>query len=212
MKKGVEHVNSHHYKNGTHGRALRFDPRTAVRTAQVFCSKCDAIGHLNIVNLPPPNVIDKKFVQKGWEIDPNVCPTCVETKVQAKKEQKMATAKPNGALAEDPVLKAVSANTHKAQAKMHQLLCTYFDEEEGTFSPGWNDERIAKESGMALAHVTDVREQGYGPLKEPEEVTLLKNDIKALNDLIVESLANAQKEVNALNARVTELTKKLGFK
>lgn len=208
----MEHSHNHHYKNGAYGRSLQFDMRTSVRTARMTCSECDTTGSVRLVSLLPPEVIDKKFVQKGWELDPNVCPNCVGKKVKAKKEQKMATAKPNGALAEDPVLKAVSANTHKAQAKMHQLLCTYFDEEEGTFSPGWNDERIAKESGMALTHVIDVREQGYGPLKEPEEVTKLKSDIKALNDLVVESLTNAQKEVNALNARVTELTKKLGFK
>lgn len=212
MKKGIEHVNSHHYKNGTHGRALRFDPRTAVRTAQIFCSECDEVGYMNIVNLMPPNVIDKKFVQKGWETDPNICPNCVEKKVKAKKEQKMATAKPNGALAENPVLKAVSADTHKATAKMHQLLSTYFDGDEGTFSPGWNDERIAKESGMAVSHVADVREIAYGLLKEPEEVTQLRSDIKALHDLISETLVTAQKEVNALNTRVAEITKKLGLK
>lgn len=208
----MEHSHNHHYKNGTYGRSLHFDARTTVRTAQLACSNCGESGAVRIVSLLPPEVIDKKFVQKGWELDPNVCPDCIEKKTKAKKELKMATAKPNGALSDNPVLKAVSADTHKATAKMHQLLSTYFDADEGTFSPGWNDERIAKESGLSLAHVTDVRNIAYAELKEPEEVTQLKNDIKALNDLIVESLANAQKEVTALNARVTELTKKLGLK
>lgn len=124
----------------------------------------------------------------------------------------MATAKPNGALADNPVLKAVSADTHRAQAKMHQLLSTYFDIDEGTFSPGWNDERVAKESGMAVAHVTDVRNIAYGELKEPEEIVALRSDIKTLQELVSETLVTAQKEVNALNARVNDIIKKLGIK
>lgn len=209
----MDHYHNHYYKLGLRGRSLRYDPITAARFAQAECSECKEVGSIRMGNLLPPDVTDKKFTQKGWELDPNFCPTCVEKKVKAKKEQKMATAaKTNGTLADNPVLKAVSADTHKATAKMHQLLSTYFDADEGTFSPGWNDERVAKESGMSLAHVTDVREIAYGTLKEPEEVTQLKSDIKALNDLITESLVNAQKEVYALNARVTELTKKLGFK
>lgn len=208
----MEHHHSHYYKLGTRGRSLTYDPRTNVREGQITCGECEAVGSIRLVSILPPDVIDKKFTQKGWEVDPNICPICIDKKTKSKKEQKMTTAKSNGALAEDPVLKAVSANTHKAQAKMHQLLSTYFDEEEGTFSPGWNDERVAKESGMALAHVTDVREVAYGPLKEPEEVTQLKNDIKALSDLITESLAGAQKEVNALNTRVADIIKKLGIK
>lgn len=208
----MEHHHNHHYKNGAYGRSLHYDPRSTVRTAKLTCSECAAVGDVRLVSLMPPDVIDKKFIQKGWQVDPNVCPTCVSEKVKAKKEQKMAMAKPNGSLADNPVLKSVSADTHRAQAKMHQLLSTYFDVDEGTFSPGWNDERIAKESGLSLAHVTDVRNIAYAELKEPEEVTKLKSDIQTLNDLIVESLANAQKEVNALNARVAEITKKLGIK
>ena len=40
----------------------------------------------------------------------------------------------------------------------------------------------------------------------------LKKDIKALNDLISETLISAQKEVNALNKRVDDVRAKFGFK
>ena len=163
-------------------------------------------------------MLDKKFAQKGWELDPNVCPTCVikrkKARAVAKKEQtKMnTTTKTAGTLSDNPVLKAVSADTHKATAKMHQLLSIHFDADEGRFSEGWNDERISKESGISVVHVTEVRNIAYGELKEPEEITALRNEIKSLNELISETLVTAQKEVNALNKRVNEICTKLGIK
>lgn len=208
----------HTYKAGVRGRSLHVDPCTGTRSGRIVCSECGEIGNVNFTNLPPPEMFDKKFVQKQWELDPNICPTCVikrkKAKAAAKKEQaKMNTnTKPAGTLSNDPVLKAVSADTHKATAKMHQLLSTYFDSDEGRFSEGWDDERISKESGISLTHVAEVRSIAYGELKEPEEITLLRKDIKSLNDLIGETLVAAQKEVNALNKRVAEVCAKLGIK
>lgn len=212
----MEHT--HTYKEGARGRSLHVDPRGGSRCGRVACSICAEVGAVNFTSLPPPEMLDKKFVQKGWELDPNVCPTCVvkrkKAKAAAKKEQqKMTTsAKPAGTLSDNPVLKAVSADTHKATAKMHQLLSVHFDADEGRFSEGWNDERISKESGIALTHVAEVRNIAYGELREPEEITALRKDIKSLNELVSETLITAQKEVNALNNRIAEITKKLGLK
>lgn len=209
---------THTYKHAMRGRSLRTDPRAGTRSGCIICSECGDVGCTNFTSLPPPEMLDKKFAQKGWELDPNVCPTCVikrkTAKAAAKKEQtKMPTnTKPNGTLSDDPVLKAVSADTHKATAKMHQLLSLHFDADEGKFADGWNDERISKESGISLTHVAEVRVIAYGEIKEPEEVTALRNDIKALNELITETLVTAQKEVNALNNRVADIVKKLGIK
>lgn len=213
----------HTYKLGLRGRAFKIDPASGQKAATICCSLCDAVGVLPLHSLMPPEIIDKKFVQKGWELDPNTCPDCVVKRERAKaaakaakKEQRIMNAvtntKPAGALADNPALKAVSVDLHKATAKMHQLLAINFDSDEGRYAEGWDDERIAKESGMSPAHVTEVRNVAYGELKEPEEITSLRNDIKALHDLINETLITAQKEVNALNNRIAEITKKLGIK
>jgi hypothetical protein len=214
---------THTYKLGLRGRSFRIDPRNGSKHADIACSACGEKGTINLTALPPPEIIDKKLVQRGWELDPNVCPDCVTKKKRAKaaareaikKEQKtmnVATTKPVGPLADNPALKAVSADLHKATAKMHQLLAIHFDVDEGRFAEGWNDERIAKESGIVPVHVTEVRNVAYGELKEPEEIATLRRDIKALNELITETLVAAQKEVNLLNNRVTEINKKLGIK
>jgi len=212
---------SHTYKEALRGRTLFVDPRGGTRCGRMICAECGEVGSVNFTTLPPPEMLDKKFVQKGWEVDPNTCPSCVvkkkTAKALAKKEQKAmnaitTNAKPNGTLSDNPVLKAVSADTHKATAKMHQMLGTHFDVDTGLYAEGWNDERVSKESGISTTHVTEVRNIAYGELKEPEEITLLRKEIKSLNDLIGETLIAAQKEVNALNKRVTELCTKLGIK
>lgn len=209
---------THTYKYGQRGRSFIVDGRTGVKSARLTCSDCGTVGAMNVKALPPPELIDKKFVQKGWELDPNVCPSCVQqhkqTKALAKKEHKIVntTSNQNSTLGDNPVLKAMSTDTLKATAKMHQLLTMNFDADEGHYVEGWDDERIAKESGMSIAHVTEVRNLAYGELKEPEEITKLRADIKSLNELISETLVAAQKEVNALNNRANEITKKLGIK
>lgn len=210
---------SHTYKQGARGRSIHVDPRGGTRFARMICAECGEVGNVNFTSLPPPELLDKKFVQKGWELDPNTCPSCIikrkTAKALAKKEQKTMTTthtKPNGTLADNPVLKAVSADTHKATAKMHQLLSLHFDIDEGKYAEGWNDERVSKESGISTIHITEVRNIAYGEIKEPEEITLLRNEIKSLNDLIGETLVAAQKEVNVLNKRVAELCTKMGVK
>jgi hypothetical protein len=212
--------NIHAYKLGERGRDLKVDLVNGTRQARMTCSHCNKPGGVNIIKLLPPDIIDKKFVQKGWKIDPHVCPECVanEKKARAvtKKERQevnnVTPNKPNGTLATNPVLKAVSVDTHKATAKLHQLLVLNFDPDDGCYAEGWSDERVSKESGLSLAHVAEVRNIAYGELKEPEEIAALRKDIKALNDLIGETLVAAQKEVNALNKRVSEICIKLGVK
>jgi hypothetical protein len=209
---------THMYKHNERGRSFSADGRTGIKTARVTCKDCGNIGSMTVKALPPPELLDKKFVQKGWELDPNVCPECIirnkQAKIAAKKErQEMNTmTKPAGTLSDNPVLKTVSTDTHKAQAKMHQLLTMHFDGDAGIYGEGWNDERIAKESGISVTYVTEVRGIAYGDLKEPEEIASLRADIKSLHELISETLIAAQKEVNALNNRVAEINKKLGLK
>ena len=217
---------THIYKERVRGRSLVLNPRQGTKAAHVTCSQCGGGSSFRCMTLPPPEILDKKFVQRGWSLDPNICPTCKgatrKAKAEAKAEVRASRPAQNtieehnevitGTLAENPTLKAVSIDAHKATAKMHQLLNLHFDGETGKFTDGWNDERISKESGMSITHVAEVRSVAYGDLKEPEELTSLRNDIKALHDLITETLIAAQKEVNALNNRAADIAKKLGVK
>lgn len=209
---------AHTYKNGERGRFLSADARTGVRVARIICKECSFEGSVNLKTLAPPVMINKKFVQKGWELDPNVCPDCVTkkklAKAVAKKEQLTmnTNTKPNGALAENPILKAVSADTHRATAKMHQLLTMHFDPDKGAYEDSWNDERISKESGISVTHVGEVRTIAYGDIREPQEISKLRTDIAKVEKDLTEMLAMAQKEVADLQKQLVEVTKKMGIK
>lgn len=130
-------------------------------------------------------------------------------------------------LADNDVLRAVSAETHKAAATMHKLLAEHFDGEEGRYAMGWSDERIANDTGLSVTHVSDVRDIAYGALKTPDAIAEAKADIKALSDLFVEMMAAAdkrhdeemdrieadiKKEVAAIQQRLADAAKALGFK
>lgn len=196
----------HPYKEFKLGRGIIFDGRTRTRTATIKCNYCAEVGELNMRSLLPPEVLDKKFHQKGWALDPNSCPNC-NTKNQKEKPEVS-----NTTMSENPILRAVSADTHKATARMHQMLANYFDEAKGVFADGWGDERIAKETGLAAAHVAEVRSVAYGDIKEPEEITKLRADLNKIDKDLTEMLAMAQKEVTDLKKQLAELTKKLGVK
>lgn len=59
----------------------------------------------------------------------------------------------------------------RAERLMYQLIDDHYDGETHLFDEGWNDERIAKESSVALARVRACREALYG---KPVSVELLK--------------------------------------
>jgi hypothetical protein len=230
----------HAYKEAINHRSLYIDRASREKYAHVHCSKCQATGQLHMKAILPPEIIDKKFLQKGWELDPHVCPSCQEvrrttrTKARAtlhtgttldhrgaasvvepnqapipEKEQSTMATNAN-TLAEQ--LKPVSATAHKATAKLHRLLGTHFDGEEGRYETGWDDARVASEAGLAPQYVAEVREIAYGTLKEPAELAALRADINSLKELVNETLVNAQREVNALVARADALAKSLGIK
>ena len=66
------------------GRAFHADPRSGTKLAQITCADCGTTGTINVSSLPPPEALDKKFAQRGWELDPNVCPDCVVKRKRAK--------------------------------------------------------------------------------------------------------------------------------
>lgn len=76
---------AHSYKLATHGRAIQVDPKEKTRFAKIICEPCGFVGKVMMTTIMPPEIIDKKFVQRGWELDPHVCPSCVMARDKAKR-------------------------------------------------------------------------------------------------------------------------------
>lgn len=62
----------------------------------------------------------------------------------------------------------------------HGLIELSFDIGKGCYKEGYSDERIANETGAALAWVKQRREEEFGPLKQPAEIAELHAEIEAI--------------------------------
>ena len=224
---------SHTYKEGKQGRGFVLHRGVGRNEVTLACSErgCGAVGRLTLTgSLLPPEVLDKKFRQKGWDLDPHVCPECIERKQAARRlakehhqqetrvlvavETKRVKEEKEHTMADtiSDQLKPASAAAHKATAALHKLLSTHFDPDAGHYAQGWSDQKVAQETGLAEKYVSEVRDIVYGALKEPDELVAIRNEVKSLQELINETLVAAQREVNQLNNRINQLAKDFGFK
>lgn len=185
----------HPYRQGVRGRSIAARPGSAgtVPVAKLKCARCPAIGEVVLRTVMPPEQIDKKFAQAGWRLDPNTCPDCIRS-AAASKEKKMAT------LTARPTQAAM-----KAQTMMFRLLSDNFDTEAGRFEPGWDDARIAKETGLSPDVVAEFRRAGFGEIKEAPEVAALRADIAALDTLAREQHGAVTAEIASLRSRLMKL-------
>ena len=110
--------------------------------------------------------------------------------------------------ASPPVMPSSSAV--KAQAGMFRLLDAHFDPDKGCYSPGWSDEKIAKDCGLAVALVAQFRREGFGELKEPGELGTMRDDIASLEKLLDETLAQFRQQISDLKSQMARLSARFG--
>lgn len=172
----------HLYRDGRHGRSIRTAAGVAgvTITAQLQCSRCPTVGELNCRAMMPPDKMDQKFRQAGWQLDPHACPDCLR-KTKEKRTAAMAT--------------NASPAAMKAQAAMFQHLTANFDTEAGRYAKGWSDKVIAEKTGLSVEHVAAFREAGFGELKDSPEIVALRADIAALENLVTEQVAHLRGEI-----------------
>ena len=183
----------HLYRLNLRGRSMRSVPGVGGTSfiAQLQCSRCDTRGERRLRELMPPEQIDRKFIQAGWSLDPNICVDC---KAKPAKEKPMAS-KPSPA-------------AMKAQVSMLVLLQSHFDADAGAYAADWSDARIATETGLAEDVVTEYRRAGFGEIKEPAEVRALRADINALAALQAEQHASVGEEIAGLRSRLADVSKR----
>lgn len=183
----------HSYKLGRHGRRLTVRPGigSTTITAHVLCG-CGKEGSLNARAMLPPDMMDRKFIQAGWKLDPHICPDCQR---RASQEKISVTTKPSQA-------------AMKAQADMFRLLSEHFDTERGAFESGWSDTKIAAETGLSKDAVSEFRRAGFGEIKEPPQVAALRSDINALEALQREHQGVVTSEIASLRTRLGTLSAK----
>ena len=86
-----------------------------------------------------------------------------------------------------------SVSAIKAQAAMFRLIDQHFDADRGSYAAGYDDARIAKESGLALAMVTAFRREGFGKLREMPELASIRADVASIRKMLCEIEARLAK-------------------
>jgi hypothetical protein len=165
----------------------------ATVTAFLQCSTCPKKGEVSMRVVMPPEHVDKKFIQRGWQVDPHLCPDC-----RRKPKDK-------------PMPAAQSVAAMRATIQMHDLLTAHFDSKNGRYVAGWSDEKVAKETGLAMPSVAEYRIAEFGEIKEPTELALIRADITSLEQLDREHRASVAAEVASLRTRLADVAKKMGL-
>lgn len=185
----------HPWNTGRHGRAVRSVEGGGIE-ATLTCGKCEATETIRFRQLAGSAEMDRKFILKGWAVDPAKCPEHNRRHHPRKDPLTVASSPSPSAIA--------------AQAKMFGLLQNHFDVENGCYGSGYSDAKIAAETGLAIDLVKAIREQAFGPLREPPEIAQLATDIEALAGLIDETVAPLKTELAGLRSKLAELRRKFG--
>ena len=225
-------------------RAVEGSPRR-LRTRFLVCSEtlCGAEQDItdNGERPLPDNVVQKKFLQRGWRIGRDrkhdLCPTCVsnEDKRRRKPREADLAIDPNKniPLTERAVMNGAGRLPREAPEELNEprkmdtderrIIFAKIDEswvgkDEGYRTP-WTDQGIARELGVPLAWVVEVRSQFFGEVRDNQEVREILARIESasfearkLIDDAHDHLKQAQeiaKQTNALNARIADLRKSL---
>ena len=121
--------------------------------------------------MPPPDIIRKHFIIRGWELRKKPrCPTC------ATKREKNMTKIANAPADQPPPSDAAK----RARRMVYMALEDYYDEGKKAYKPGYSDKTIAKDTGASEAVVAAIREQDFGPVGPPNEIAEILEAVKAL--------------------------------
>jgi hypothetical protein len=186
-------------------------------TATCACGHTDSVESTRAL---PPQVFVKKFATNmGWALGKNpTCPTCRNahhgTHHSSEEQQDMADQHTNPKLA--------VSNDHTQQsdaarrAKRFAMMALEDAYEEGVgYKPGWDDDRIAKDVGLAPAKVAAIREEYFGPAAPPmppEAVELaanmatLRSELQALTST-ANTVAGKLAELEARHAAIVKANK-----
>lgn len=98
--------------------------------------------------------------------------------------------------------------TGQALRKVFQLLEDNFDAGEGQFLAGYDDARIAKETGVSETAVKDYRTAAFGKLRPPTELHKCKQDLDELEALFLKTDGEFRQQIKELRQRVLVLQRK----
>jgi hypothetical protein len=171
-----------------------FPPGTQVRQAHgggveitVPCKHGHEITESFKMHMPPDKA-KKVFANKGWRFwgKSTTCPehTRKDDRMPANDSRTTLRAVANSTASEIALGFAVapiaSEEAKVAKRMAIMLLEDKFDAKGGRYKDGFSDLKVAKEVGLAEAAVSEIREEFFGPIREPAEIGELREKLAAL--------------------------------
>ena len=105
--------------------------------------------------------------------------------------------------------KTVTVDARKAKREVMTWLDQSFSVEKGRYDDGVSDASIAKETGMSEQAVGTLREEFYGPLREPVEVANFRKRIADVEQAVTNIETQASDTFAAIKEQVGKLASEL---
>jgi hypothetical protein len=102
----------------------------------------------------------------------------------------------------------VTPTTGQALRKVFQILEDNFDTGEGQYLHGYDDQRVAKETGISEAAVKEYRTSAFGKLKPPTEFHKLKQDLDSLETAYLKLDSDLRNQLKDLKQRTLNMQRK----
>lgn len=178
---------------------------------KIVCGKCgaqDKATNNGARRLAVDNIA-QIFRNRGWTVGGrsgrHLCPACAKRSSSPKPKSQMEAIMPSNVSAVPP------REMSRADGRLifDKINDVYLDDGEG-YSDGWSDARIAKDLGVPVAWITDVRDRHFGDAigVEAKRRVLSKGEsiLKSFDDLLQQLAARRAEFAREVDA----LAKKLG--
>lgn len=98
--------------------------------------------------------------------------------------------------------------TGLALRKVFQMLEDNFDAGEGQYLHGFDDARIAKDTGVSENAVKEYRIAAFGKLKPPTELHKCKQDLDELEALFLKTDGEFRQQIKDLKQRILQIQRR----
>lgn len=218
-----------------HGRTfIRTASKIGGRTTSLYKISCRKCGNTDTVPIGthsgtlPPEVISKKFIQRGWNVGHRIrddmCPACIEGLKHKRKEQReqrednvimlpeLPKELPSGPIKLADLKEIVTMAPQKAEPPPEMTkedrriifagIDDHYVDETNGYKPGWNDQKVATDLNVPVAWVRQIREDNFGP----EVGEAINQEIKKLTAMLEAAVTLEGKALDMLAATTQKLT------
>lgn len=154
--------------------------------------------HMIDARLAPADVLRNRLLKWGWQLGEKlVCPTCSKGD---------AMNKPTSDAKVVPLIQQdASPSAKRATRQVMQWLEEAYDEEAKGYRQNFSDKTISTETGVAEGRVKEIREEFFGPLREPSEILTFRADLdriereaKAAYEVTMSAIVDARQRLTKL--------------